>query len=83
MKIDPNTQSQLNNEADKILSRYENLSSIEPLYLRISAGLKKRVIHQCRRLGINQNAFSKMALTRAVEEEEKRERQSKEGINGM
>jgi len=42
-----------------------------PLYVMLDSGLKDRVIEQCARLNISQAAFTKMAIVRFVEEEER------------
>lgn len=44
---------------------------VKPIYIRLDVGLKRRVVEQCERLNISQSAFTKMAIVRFVEEEEK------------
>jgi predicted DNA-binding protein len=41
-----------------------------PLYIRMDAELKERLLVQCDRLKISQAAITKMALVRFLEEEE-------------
>lgn len=45
--------------------------SKECVYVRLDAGLKNRVLQQCERLCISQNAIAKMALVKFLEEAEK------------
>ena len=49
-------------------------SEKECVYVRLDASLKQRVLQQCERLFISQNALAKIALVKFLEEAEKEAR---------